>query len=377
MSAMLQDIRYALRQMYKDAGFTAVAVGTLALGIGANTALFSIVSGVLLHRLPYPQPERLVTLSESKPNFDYGSISYPNFRDWQKQNRTFSSMAIYRSYAFSLTGSGEPVQVSGEFVSSELFPLLGVKPQIGRTFAPGEDEVGAAPVALISAGLWQRKFSSAADIVGKSLTLDGKAYTVIGVVPASFYFAVPSFPERREVFVPIGQWSNPLLQKRGAGLGIHGTARLKPGVTFEQAQADMDRVTRDLAAAFPDVDKGIGAKLMPLKKAMTGYVQLFLLVLLAGVGFVLLIACVNVANLLLVKSTGRTREFAIRAALGASQGRVVRQLLTESVLLAIAGGALGLILAALCTRAALRLLPTALPRAQEIGLDAGYWCSPH
>lgn len=370
MTAMMQDIRYALRQLYKDPGFTAVAVVTLALGIGANTALFSIVSGVLLNRLPYPQPERLVTLSESKPNFDYGSISYPNFRDWQKQNRTFSSMAIYRSYAFSLTGSGEPVQVSGEFVSSDLFPLLGVKPHIGRTFAPGEDEVGAGPVALISAGLWQRKFSSAADIVGKSITLDGKAYTVIGVVPASFHFAVPSFPERRDVFVPIGQWNNPLLQKRGAGLGIHGTARLKPGVTFEQAQADMDRVTRDLAAAFPDVNKGIGAKLMPLKRAMTGDVQPFLLVLLAGVGFVLLIACVNVANLLLVKSNGRTREFAIRAALGASQGRVVRQLLTESVLLAIAGGTLGVILAALCTRAALGLLPTALPRAEEIGLDA-------
>ena len=157
---MMQDIRYALRQLYRDPGFTVVAVLTLALAIGANTALFSIVSGVLLNRLPYPQPERLVTLSESKPNFDYGSISYPNFRDWQKESRSFSAMAIYRSYAFSLTGSGEPVQISGEFVSAELFPLLGVKPQIGRTFAPGEDEVGAGPVALISAGLWQRKLSS-------------------------------------------------------------------------------------------------------------------------------------------------------------------------------------------------------------------------
>ncbi len=370
MTAMMHDIRYALRQLYKDPGFAAVAVLTLALAIGANTALFSIVSGVLLNRLSYPQPDRLITLSESKPNFDYGSISYPNFRDWQKENRSFSSMAIYRSYAFSLTGSGEPVQVSGEFVSSELLPLLGVKPRIGRTFAPGEDEVGAGPVALISAGLWQRKFSSAADIVGQSITLDGKAYTIIGVVPASFHFVVPSFPARRDVFVPIGQWNNPLLQERGAGLGIHGTARLKPGVTFEHAQADMDRVTRDLAAAFPDVDKGIGAKLMPLKQAMTGAVRPYLLVLLAGVGFVLLIACVNVANLLLVRSAGRTREFAIRASLGASQGRVVRQLLTEGALLAIAGGTLGLILAASCTRAALGLLPTALPRAEEIGLDA-------
>jgi predicted permease len=369
MEILLKDIGYAVRQLRKSPGFLAVAILTLGLGIGANTSLFSIVNGVLLNRLPYPQPERLVTLSASKPNFEYGSISYPNFRDWQKENRTFSSMAIYRSYAFSLTGSGEAEQVNAEFVSSDLFQLLGVNPLIGRNLAADEDQVGAGPVVLISAGLWRRKFSSAPDILGKSITLDGKNFAVIGVIPASFHFAAPSFPDRREVFVPIGQWSNPLLQQRTAGLGIHGLGRLKPGVTFEQAQADMDRVSRGLSAAFPDSNQGIGAKLDPLRHAMLGDVPQFLLVLLAGVGFVLLIACVNVANLLLARSTRRTREFAIRASLGASQGRVVRQLLTESLVLALAGGALGLTLAALGTRAALGVLPTALPRAEEIGID--------
>jgi predicted permease len=369
MTGLLQNIRYALRQLRNNPGFAAVAVITLALGIGANTALFSVVNGVLLSRLPYPEPERLVTLSESKPNFEYGSISYPNFRDWQKENRAFSEMAIYRSTAFSMTGSGEPVQVSGEFVSADLFSILGVKPLMGRLFALGEDEIGRAPIALISAGLWQRKFNSAADILGKSLTLDGRNFTVVGVIPSNFHFAAPSFPERRDVFLPIGQWSNPLLQKRGAGLGIHGIGRLKPGVSIQRARADMARVTGNLAAAFPVVNKGIGASLVPLKQQMVGEIRPLLLVLLAAVGCVLLIACANVANLLLARSTGRAREFAIRTALGANRWQIIGQLLTESVLLAVIGGTLGLFLAALGTRAALGILPSALPRAEAIGID--------
>ena len=325
MSTLLHDLRYGLRMLAKNPGFTAVAVLTLALGIGANTAIFSVVNGVLLNPLPYPEPSQLVTLHESKPNFLYGSISYPNFRDWQKENHTFSSIAVARGYGFTLTGAGEPERVRAEFVSSDFFPLLGVRPLIGRTFAPGEDEIGAAPIALVSAGFWKRKFGSARDILGKGLTLDGKSYTIIGVIPASFDLLLKSFSPR-EVYIPIGQWDHHGLKFREAGLGIHGIGRLKPGVTLQQARADMDGVTRNLAVAYPNADKGISAGILPLREDMVGDIQPFLLLLFAAVGFVLLIACVNVANLLLARSAVRRREFAVRVALGASPRRVIRQL---------------------------------------------------
>jgi predicted permease len=365
---VLEDVRYGLRVLWKNPRFLAVAVLTLALGIGANTALFSIVNGVLLNPLPYPHPEELVTLHESKPNFATGSISFPNFLDWQKDNQTFSSMAVQRGTSFILTGLGESEQIDAQFVSSNFFRQLGVVPVMGRNFAPGEDLVGAAPVAMITAGFWKRKLGSTNDIVGKSLTLDGKAYTIIGVVPANFDLL--GTMRSRELYVPVGQWSNPILMNRAAGLGFHGIGRLKPGVTLEQARADMERVTRNLAEAYPDSDKGIGAAVIPLRERVLGQVQPFLLLLLGAVGFVLLIACVNVANLQLARSTGRTHEFAVRNALGASRSRILRQLLTESVLLAAIGGGLGVLLAAFATKAALRVLPETLPRAAEVGIDA-------
>jgi predicted permease len=368
METLFQDLRYGMRTALKSPAFTAVAVITLALGIGANTAVFSIVNGVLLNPLPFPQADQLVALGENKANFENGSISYPNFRDWQKDNRSISSMAVSRVFSFNLIGAGEPEQVDGDLVSSDFFSILGVKPVAGRLFVAGEDEVGAAPVALIGEDLWRRKFSSSPDIVGRSITLGPKGYTVVGVIPARFHLSLPSFRDG-EIFVPAGQWNNPLLLNRGAGLGFHGIARLKPGVTVEQARADMDVVSQNLAAAFPDTDKGIGANLKPLKQQMVGYVRPLLLVLLAAVGFVLLIACLNVANLMLARSTVRAREFAIRAALGATQARVVRQLLAESVLLGLTGGATGLLFASLGTRAALATLPSTLPRADQIGLD--------
>jgi predicted permease len=368
METLLHDIRYALRQLRKSPGFAAVAVITLALGIGANTVIFSVVNGVLLSPLPFPQPDQLVTLHENKPNFEGGSLSFTNFRDWQKDNHTFASMALSRRFAFSLTGIGEAEQVNAALVSSDFFRVLGVNPAIGRTFVQGEDEVGAGPTALISDGLWLRKFGSTPDILSKTITLDARNYTIIGVIPASLHLMIPGFRDA-DVYAPIGQWNNPALLQRGAGLGFHGIGRLKPGVTIEQARADMETVARNLAAAFPDADKGITADLVPLKRQMVGDVQSFLTVLLAAVGFVLLIACANVGNLLLARSTGRTREFALRATLGASRTRIVRQLLTESILLALAGGVLGVLLAAWGTRAALGVLPAALPRAEEIGLN--------
>ena len=366
--ALLQDLRFGLRMLRKNPGFTAVAVLTLALGIGANTAIFSVVNGVLLNPLPYPQPEQLVTIHESKPNFATGSISYPNFVDWQENNRTFASMAIQRGGAsFILTGLGEAEQVNGMFVSSEFFRQLGVVPVIGRDFAASEDRIEAAPLVMITEGFWKRKFGAARDVLEKSLTLDGRVYTIIGVVPASFDLL--GSLRSQEIYAPIGQWTNPLLTNRGAGLGIHGIGRLKPGVTLEQAQADMARVTGSLAEVYPEVDKGIGAALIPLRQWMLGRVERFLLVLFGAVGFVLLIACVNVANLLLARSANREREFAVRKALGATQKQLVRQLIMEGILLALFGGGVGLLVAAWGMRFALSRLPAALPRAAEVGLD--------
>jgi predicted permease len=368
LERLVQDLRFGVRMMVKSPGFALVAILTLALGIGANTALFSVVNGVLFNPLPYPKPEQLVTLHESKPNFEAGSISFPNFQDWRKQNTTFSMMGISRGYSFGLTGVGDPEQVRAQFISTDFLPMLGVKPVMGRFFEEGEDEFGASPIVLISAGFWSRKFASAPDVLGKALTLDGRGYIIVGVVPANFNLQVGGF-RPSDLYVPIAQWTNSALHVRAAGLGIHGIGRLKPGITIQQARSDMARVTGHLAEAYPDSDKGIGATLIPLKEQMVGDVRGLLLVLLAAVGFVLLIACVNVANLLMARSMGRGREFAVRAALGAGRGRIVRQLLTESILLALAGGGLGLLLATWGTKAALQHLPSGLPRASEVGMD--------
>jgi predicted permease len=365
MNNLIQDIRYGLRGLWRHPGFTIVAACSLALGIGANTAIFSVVNGVLLNPLPYPQPDQLVTIHQSKPNFEQGAMPYPNFRDLQKQNQTFSAMAISRSFGFSLIGAGEPERVDARLVSADYFSVLGLKPLLGRTFMPGEDESGAGPVALISEDLWRRKFGFAQDILQKGITLDEKSYAVIGVIPASF-----TLVRGVDVYVPIGQWNSGALKNRGVALGLHGIGRLKPGVTIEQARSDLNRVMGDLAIAYPETNRGNGATIIPLKERVVGNIRPILLMLFGAVGFVLLIGCVNVSNLMLARSTSRSREFAIRSALGAGRRRLLRQSLTESTLLGLGGGVLGLIVAGWGTKLALSALPTTLPRAEEVGLDS-------
>src|SRR5882757_8498406 len=345
METLWQDVRYSLRVLGKNPGFAAIAILTLALGIGANTALFSVVNGVLLRPLPYPQADRIFAISEKTANFERSSISYPNFLDWQRANTTFSSIAAYRSDDFSITGRGEPERARIGMVSAGFFEILGVTPARGRLFTPEEDRLGTTPVAILSAGLWQRKFGSAPDIVGKRMTMNGVAYTVVGVLPANFYFQGANYDRAKDVFIPVGQFTDPFFQDRDVHEGTRAIGRLKPGVTLAAAHADMDQIANHLAVTYPNADKGAGISLLPLKKDIVGDVEPFLLVLLAAVGFVLLIACVNVANLQLARSTSRTHEFAVRSALG-------------------------LLLAGWGTQAALRAVPETLARAQDVALDA-------
>src|SRR5689334_23389894 len=368
-----QDLRYGARVLAKSPGFSLIAILTLALGIGANTAIFSVVNGVLLNPLPFHDPNQLVSMFQEIPNFKNGSISYPNFVDWRKMNTTFSSMAAYRGVGFNLSGNGEPERLTGEMISAGFFEILGVNPLLGRTFTAEEDSLGANPVVMISEALWKRKFGSRTDIIGQRLILDNVGRTVVGVVPSSFHLRIQNFQRGGpliEAYTPVGAYNEPRFYNgRDSGWGLDGIGRLKPGVTLEQARADMDRVSHDLAVAYPDIDSDRKANIVSLKDEMVGRIRPVLIFLLLAVSLVLLISCVNVANLLLARSTSRQHEFAIRIALGAGHQRVIRQLLTESLLLALVGGVLGLVLAKFGTAAALAAVPRTLPRSENIGLD--------
>jgi predicted permease len=364
MDNLIKDIRFALRSFLRHPGFTTIALLTLALGIGINAALFSVVNGVLLNPLPFPQPDQLVVLDQSKPNFEAGAIPYPNFLDLRKENQTFAAMTIFRNAAFSLIGTGDPERVNGRFVSADFCSVFGIAPVVGRGFLPHEDEPGVTATVLISHDLWQRKFAGDPGVITRTITLDDRSYYVIGVLPADFRFF-----QTGDVFVPIGQLDAPALKRRGAGMGLHGIGRLKPGVTIEQGRADLNRIYQNLAVSYPGTNKDNSASVAPLKQRVVGEIGPTLWLLLGAVGFVLLIACVNVGNLMLARASGRAREFAIRAALGAGWWRLVRQSLTESLLLSCSGGALGLLLAYWATHAAISLLPATLPRAQEVRID--------
>jgi predicted permease len=364
----LQDVRYGFRMLLKSPAFSVIAILTLALGIGANTAIFSVINGVLLNPLSFPNASRIVVMFQYKQNFPKGSISYPNFLDWQSGNRSFESMAAYRWTSGDITGVAEPESVHAQSISASFFPILGVSPILGRNFSLDEDRRGANPTVMISEGLWKRKFGSDPQIIGKRVIVSGIGRTILGVVPSSFHLILGNF-RTAEIYVPIGEETEEAFFRRDSFWGLNALALLKRGVTLEQAQDDMKRVNVGLAAAYPDINSEIKANIVPLKEQIVGDMRPVLLVLLGAVAFVLLIACVNVANLLLARSSARQREFAIRVALGAGQVRLVRQLLTESIILALAGGAMGLIFAKWGTVAALAAVPRSLPRAEEIGLD--------
>ncbi len=368
MRSVLRDLQYAGRQMMKSPGFAVVAILTLALGIGANTAIFSVVNAVLLDPLPYPDADRLMVLFHSKPNFSKGSISYPNFLDWQRENRCFDAMVAYRNGDAKLTGAGEPENLNGRMVSAGFFETLGVKPLLGRTFSADEDRLGANPTVLISEGLWKRKFASNPKILGQAIVLDGRPRTIVGIIPASFQLQQWNF-KTGDIYTPVGEYTDPHFRQRQAAWGMDALARLKPGVTLAQAGQDMERVNRGLAAAYPDIDAGIKTNIVPLKDQIVGDVRPVLWIVMGAVVFVLLISCVNVANLQLARATARQREFAVRVALGARQSQVVRQVLTESVALAFVGGAFGLLLAYWGSKAAVAAIPDSLPRAENVALD--------
>jgi predicted permease len=365
-----QDCRYALRTLRQRRGFATVALLTLALGIGATTVMFTVVNGVLLKPLPFPEPDRLVTMNEqTKGHIDYiygdlWAFAYPNFLDCQRESRSLTPMAAWRWNRGTVSDTGEAEYVDGVQMSSELFSVLSVSPVRGRAFSSDEDRPGAAPVALISSDLWQRRYGGSPAVIGSPLVFDGKPYTVIGIAPAGLRLS----GQVADVFTPLGQVTEAVMQNREAHPGLNVFARLRPGATLAESQAELALIGRRLAAQYPKSNAGRGFVAEPLRPDV-GDLRSTLWLLLGAVSLVLLIACVNVASLLLARAVSRERELAMRVALGAGRGRLVRQCLTESAVLGLSGGVLGVLLAAIGIRPFVAFWPGSLPRAEEVQLD--------
>ncbi len=361
---LFQDFRYALRTLRQRPGFAAVAILTLALGSGATTVMFTVINGVLLKPLAYPEADRLVTLHGKTEKYgEQWGFSYPEFHDYQSASRTLGSVAAWTYGGGTVTKPGEAEYVFGRLISSGLFSVLGVPLAEGRAFLPQEDQPGAAPVAVISYSLWQRRFGGSKETIGQHLILEGKSYTIVGIAPAGFRVDGDA-----DIYTPLGQSRDPRMQDRAAFF-IHVLGRLQPNVTLAQAQTEISVIARRLAMQYPEDNQGRGMVAHPLSQEVVGDVRPTLWLLLGAVSVVLLIACVNVASLLLARAVSRERELALRVALGASRGRLLRQCLTESTVLGISGGVLGILLAFVGIHPFVSLWPGSLPRAEDVQLD--------